>query len=81
MSPLYLRCALCDRQQADGLLSGAAWGRFELPPGTEADHPGLNGNTLRACPECMGRHGDWHEKVATVLGLSVGTDAARRAAQ
>ena len=55
MSRLYLRCAFCDRQQADGLISGAAWGRLELPAGTVVAHPALKGTTLRACPNCVGQ--------------------------
>ena len=42
MSRLYLVCAVCSRRQADGLISGAAWGRAELPPGAEErDHDGI----------------------------------------
>ena len=46
MSRLYLVCAICDRRQADGLLSGAAWGRAELPPGATIQHPAVKGTTL-----------------------------------
>ena len=69
MSRLYLRCALCDRQQAEGLISGAAWGRFELPDGVTAEHPALKGTLLRACPTCIGRHPDWQERIMRALGL------------
>jgi hypothetical protein len=47
MSRLYLRCVLCSRQQADGLISGAAWGRLELPAGVVVEHPALKGSTFR----------------------------------
>ena len=69
MSRLYLRCALCSRQQADGLISGAAWGRLELPAEAEVEHPALRGTTLRACPACIGRHPDWQAELLTSLGL------------
>ncbi len=70
MSRLYLRCALCDRQQADGLISGNSWGRFQLPPGVAVDHPALRGTVLRACPTCMQRHPDWQEQLSISLGLA-----------
>jgi hypothetical protein len=76
MSPVYLRCALCDRQQADGLISGAAWGRFELPAEAEVEHPALRGTSLRACPECIQRHPDWREQLAVSLGLAERGDSA-----
>lgn len=69
MSRLYLRCALCSRQQADGLISGAAWGRLELPAEAEVEHPALRGTTLRACPTCVGRHPDWQAELLSSLGL------------
>lgn len=75
MSPVYLRCALCDRQQADGLFSGTAWGRFELPPGADVEHPALRGSQLRTCPTCIDRHPDWHAQLMDSLGLS-GADRA-----
>jgi hypothetical protein len=72
MSRLYLHCAICSRKQADGLLSGAAWGRVELPAGTSVEHPALSGTTLRACPTCIGRHPDWQDRVLLALGLGPG---------
>jgi hypothetical protein len=69
MSRLYLRCAICNRQQADGLISGAAWGRLELPPGAAVDHPALRGAELRACPQCVGRHPGWKADLLVSLGL------------
>jgi len=69
MSRLYLRCAICSRQQAEGLISGAAWGRLELPPGAEIDHPALRGSHLRACPTCIGRHPNWQQELLAALGL------------
>jgi len=80
MARLYLRCALCDRQQADGLISGNAWGRLELPAGVEVDHPALRGATLRACPTCMQRHPDWREQLYVSLGLVEDTFPLRREA-
>jgi hypothetical protein len=74
---LYLHCVICSRKQADGLLSGAAWGRLELPPGSSVEHPGVNGSTLRACPGCMGNQPDWQERVLAALGLEPQPDAAR----
>lgn len=71
MSRLYLRCAICSRQQADGLISSASWGRLELPPGVEVDHPALKGSTLRACPSCVGRQPDWQEHLLVALGVEI----------
>jgi hypothetical protein len=73
---LYLHCVICSRKQADGLISGAAWGRLELPEGTAIDHPGINGSALRACPSCVGSQPDWRERVLATFGLAQG-DAAR----
>ncbi|MEX0851630.1 MAG: hypothetical protein WD015_08995 [Gaiellaceae bacterium] len=70
MSRLYLRCAICARQQADGLISGAAWGRLELPPGAEVDHPALRGSTLRACPSCISGNPDWQDRMLGALGVA-----------
>lgn len=81
MSRLYLRCALCDRQQADGLISGNAWGRLELPPGVEIEHPALRGTTLRACPTCIQRHPDWKEQLYVSLGLGRAGGAQASAAR
>jgi hypothetical protein len=81
MSRLYLRCVICSRQQAEGLLSGAAWGRLELPAGTGLEHPALAGSTLRACPTCSSDP-DWQSRVLASLGIgpasefSVRVDAA-----
>jgi hypothetical protein len=69
MSRLYLRCVLCSRQQADGLISGAAWGRLELPPGVEIEHPALKGSTFRCCPTCIQHHPGWQEELLTSLGV------------
>jgi hypothetical protein len=71
MSRLYLRCAICSRQQAEGLLSGAAWGRLELPAGAAVDHPALRGSTLRACPSCSSEPG-WQGRLLTSLGVGPG---------
>jgi hypothetical protein len=78
MSRLYLRCAICSRQQADGLISGAGWGRLELPAGAEIEHPGLKDSALRACPTCVSRHPDWQESLLSSLGLdSFGQERAQ----
>lgn len=53
MSPLLLRCGLCGRTQAEGLLSRAAWGHLEVS----------QGQTLRACPTCKGQYFDWEERL------------------
>jgi hypothetical protein len=68
MSRLYLRCAICSRQQADGLLSGAAWARLELPQGVVVEHAALRDSTLRACPSCASEHG-WEERLLRSLGI------------
>jgi hypothetical protein len=80
MSRLYLRCAICDRQQADGLISGAAWARLELPPGVAVEHPALKGSAFRVCPACNERHPDWRSELLASLGVR-GPDARLRAAQ
>jgi hypothetical protein len=69
MSRLYLLCVVCSRQQADGLISGAAWGKLELPPGVEVDHPALKGSHFRCCPSCLQRHPQWAEELLASLGL------------
>ena len=83
VSRLYLRCVICSRQQAEGLLSGAAWGRLELPAGAAVDHPALVGSALRACPSCCSDHPDWQQRVLSSLGIgpaagfSIRADPAR----
>lgn len=72
MARLYLHCAICDRKQADGLLSGAAWPRFEVGPDAARDHPGLQGTALRVCPTCVGRHPDWRDQLMAAFGLGGG---------
>jgi hypothetical protein len=74
MSPLYLRCVICERQQADGLLSRAAWGRLDPAP-QYAEHPALSGTVWRACPTCVTQHEDWQSRMLVVLGV-VDTDGA-----
>ena len=71
MSRLYLRCAICSRQQADGLISSAMWGRLELPPGVDVDHPALKDSTLRACPSCVSHQPDWQQRLLVALGIDV----------
>ena len=73
MSRLYLLCVVCSRQQADGLISGAGWGRLELPPGAEVQHPALKGSMFRCCPTCVERHPDWKENLLSSLGLDGST--------
>ncbi|GIU95741.1 MAG: hypothetical protein KatS3mg012_2198 [Gaiellaceae bacterium] len=77
MSRLYLRCAICSRQQADGLISSAMWGKLELPPGVEVDHPALKGSAFRACPTCVQRHPNWAASLLESLGLSLPHDHRR----
>jgi hypothetical protein len=77
MSRLYLRCVICSRQQAEGLISGAAWGRLELPAGASVEHPALKGSTFRACPSCCSNQPDWQSRVLTSLGLGAGGFSVR----
>jgi hypothetical protein len=66
---LYLRCGLCGRQQADGLLSRGYWGHLEV---TEA--------TLRACPTCKEQHSDWVERLRiTIIQSGPGHSSVQRA--
>ena len=73
---LYLHCAIWSRKQADGLLSGAAWARLELPVGAGVDHPSVKGSTARACPTCIGKYPDWQSRVLSRLGFSSGFSPA-----
>ena len=70
MSRLYLVCAICDRRQADGLLSGAAWGRTELPPGANIEHPAVKDTSVLTCPSCVSMHPAWAQEALGVLGLN-----------
>ena len=81
MSRLYLLCVVCTRQQADGLLSGAAWGKLELPEGAAVEHPALKGSHFRCCPSCVQRHPDWAEELLSSLGVSSHNGPPQAAAQ
>ena len=70
MSRLYLVCAICGRRQADGLLSGAAWGRTELPQGTTIEHAAVKGTVLLTCPSCVGSDPAWADTAMTSVGLN-----------
>jgi hypothetical protein len=72
VSRLYLHCVICSRKQADGLISGAAWGRLEVPISASPDHPALSGTTFRACPTCIDRHPDWQERALNAIGVGPG---------
>jgi hypothetical protein len=64
---LYLHCVICNRKQADGLLSGAAWGRVEPPPPAK---------TIRVCPSCMSSNPDWQIRALGVAGADSSAAAA-----
>ncbi len=71
MARLYLHCVLCSRKQADGLLSGAAWGTLALPVGLTVEHPAVNDSLVRACPGCVAHHRhNWHTVALTTLGVA-----------
>jgi hypothetical protein len=53
---LYLRCGLCGRQQADGLLSRGYWGHVDVAE-----------VILRACPTCKEQHHDWEERLRVTI--------------
>jgi hypothetical protein len=53
MSRLYLLCAICGRQQADGLLSRAAWVHV-----VRADR-----SNVSACPTCKETHSDLEQRL------------------
>ena len=72
MSRLYLVCAICDRRQADGLISGAAWGRVELPSDSAVEHPAVKGSTVLTCPSCVGEHADWQDQARASVGYGGG---------
>jgi hypothetical protein len=61
---------ICSRKQANGIVSGAAWGRVELPAGSSVEHPSVNGATARTCPTCMTDYPDWETRALGSLGLS-----------
>jgi hypothetical protein len=67
---LYLHCIICSRKQADGLISGSAWGRVELPPEASVQQPSVNVSTARTCPNCMSQYPDWQDRARASLGLS-----------
>jgi hypothetical protein len=62
---------MCSRQQADGLISSAAWGKLELPPGVEIEHPALKGSMFRCCPVCVEGHPSWQDELLASLGISL----------
>ena len=68
MSRLFLRCVLCGRQQADGLISRATWGHLPVPPQLDTPHASGREGMLRACPQCVDRHPDWRERLGALLG-------------
>jgi len=70
MSRLYLVCAICDRRQADGLISGAAWARMELPPGTAIEHPAVKGTMLLTCPSCVATDPSWERSALSAVGVN-----------
>jgi hypothetical protein len=55
MSPLYLRCGICGRRQADGILSRGHWGHVEL----------AGKGTASACPTCKEANPDWEQRLST----------------
>ncbi len=62
MAGLYLHCVICSRKQANGLISGAAWGRLELPSDAYADGASPSG-IVRVCPSCIGTYpDDWQSR-------------------
>ena len=65
----WLTCGICGQRKPVGIMSMQAWGRLELPPEIEAEHPGLGGTTLYACPTCMQRHPNWNEQLHVSLGV------------
>ena len=58
MARLYLRCGLCGRQQADGLLSRGYWGHLDVG----------GGNALCACPTCKELNSDWEARLRAGAG-------------
>jgi hypothetical protein len=66
MSRLFLRCGLCGRQQADGLLSRGYWGHLDTG----------NGSALRACPTCKEQHSDWEARLRGTTDPSAFDDSA-----
>ena len=73
---VFLRCAICDRQQAAGIVSGAGWKTVELPAGVTVEHRAVKGGTARACPSCVGSNSDWQGAVFASLGVDGGMSRA-----
>jgi hypothetical protein len=71
VTTLYLTCAICRRKQAEGLLSGATWGKALLPPDSVIAHPAVRHGHVRACPACVGRHRNWELAAFTAIGIVV----------
>ena len=67
---LYLHCVICSRKQADGLVSGFAWARLELPADAQVEHPAVRGSSARACPTCVGQYTDWQGRAMSTLGIA-----------
>ena len=70
MATLYLHCAICGRKQANGLISGAAWGKAPLPPGAAVEHPAVRDSTVRACPTCVGKDVGWASNALAAVGVA-----------
>jgi len=77
----WLTCSICGQRKPVGIMSMQAWGRLELPPDLEVEHPGLGGTTLHACPTCIERHPDWNEQLHMSLGIDYGSAGELSAAQ
>ena len=77
----WLTCAICGQRKPVGIMSMQAWGRLELPPDLEVEHPGLGGTTLYACPTCIERHPDWNEQLHMSLGIDYRSAGGLSAAQ
>lgn len=71
MSPLLLRCVLCGRTQAEGLLSRASWGHVERPTAT-AVPASQRTAVVSACPGCKARHPDWEQRLQAVVNGTPG---------
>ena len=70
MSRLYLRCVICGRQQADGLLSRAAWVHV-----VRADR-----SSASACPTCKETHSDVEQRLHSVDVSTTGYGGVYRTA-
>lgn len=56
------------------MISGAAWGRVDLPAGAIIEHPAVKGSAALSCPSCISRDARWQETALVAIGVSLNGD-------